>query len=223
MTSNVFDRPRGITRRNALALPLGLGAAALGSSFAYGQQPRRGGVLKVVAYANPSSLDPSTGRSGGDHAFLWPMFDTLVDVEPATLNPIPGLAESWSYSDSTTLVLNLRQGVQFHDGTPFDAAAVKANFDHMLGNPRSTVKGEVITIKSAEVENPFRVILKLKEPDTSLPLAMSDRIGMMSSPKAFGELGAGSDRKPVGAGRRHRDEGHRRCKHWPAVGHVRTG
>ena len=70
----------------------------------------------------------------------------------------------------------------------------------MIGNPRSTVKGEVCTIKSADVEDPVRVVLKLKEPDTSLPLAMSDRIGMMSSPKAFGELGAGYDRKPVGAG-----------------------
>jgi peptide/nickel transport system permease protein/peptide/nickel transport system substrate-binding protein len=123
-----------------------------------------------------------------------------VDVEPSTLNAVPGLAESWSYPDSTTLVLNLRKGVAFHDGTSFDAAAVKANFDHMMGNPRSTVKGEVSTIKSVEVENPSRVVLKLKEPDTSLPLAMSDRIGMMSSPKAFTGLGSGYDRAPVGAG-----------------------
>ena len=200
MTGDTFDERAGLTRRSALTLPLGLGASAFASRLASGQQPRRGGVLRAVNYANPSSLDPSTGRSGADHVFLWPIYDTLVDIEPATLNPVPGLAESWNYPDATTLVLNLRKGVVFHDGTPFDAAAVKANFDNMLGNPRSTVKGDVGTIKSAEVENPFRVILKLKEPDTSLPLAMSDRIGMMSSPKAFRELGAAYDRKPVGAG-----------------------
>jgi ABC-type transport system substrate-binding protein len=70
----------------------------------------------------------------------------------------------------------------------------------MLGDPRSTVKGDVSTIKSVEVEHLLGVVVRLKEPDTSLPLAMSDRIGMMSSPKAFGELGAGYDRKPVGTG-----------------------
>ena len=204
MSSNASGRPHGVTRRDALILPLALGGAAVGASLgvspANGQQPKRGGVLKVVAYTNPSSLDPSTGRSGGDHSFLWPMYDTLVDVEPATLNPVPGLAESWTYPDATTLVLNLRKQVQFHDGTPFDAEAVKANFEHMIGNPRSTVKGEVSTIKSVDVDGPSRVVFKLKEPDTSLPLAMSDRIGMMSSPKAFGEGGAGYDRKPVGTG-----------------------
>ena len=189
-----------LSRREALALPLVLGAGALTSGFARGQEPRRGGVLRVVTYANPSSLDPATGRSGTDHTYLWPMFDTLVDVEPATLSPRPGLAESWEYRDQTTLALNLRKGVVFHDGTPFDADAVKANFDHMLGDQRSTVKGDVSTIKSVEVENTLRVVLRLKEPDTSLPLAMSDRIGMMSSPKALGALGAAYDRKPVGTG-----------------------
>jgi ABC-type transport system substrate-binding protein len=200
MTANSFDRSAGLTRRSALILPLGVSTVALFSRNARSQQPARGGVLRVVAYANPSSLDPSTGRSGADHAFLWPIFDTLVDVEPTTLNPVPGLAESWNYPDPTTLVLNLRTGVAFHDGTPFDAAAVKANFDHMLSNPKSTVKGEVSTIKSVEIENQSRVIFKLKEPDTSLPLAMSDRIGMMSSPKAFDALGVAYDRKPVGTG-----------------------
>lgn len=199
MSDNTRDAS-GLTRRSALALPLGLAFSSLGANFAQGQQPKRGGVLKVVAYVNPSSLDPGTGRSGGDHSVLWPLYDTLVDVDPATLNAVPGLAESWSYPDPTTLVVNLRKGVVFHDGTPLDAAAVKANFDRMLTDPRSTVKADVSTIKSVEAENPSRVILKLKVPDTSLPLAMSDRIGMMASPKAFTELGAAFDRKPVGTG-----------------------
>lgn len=191
---------QGLTRRSALALPVALGAGTLTSRFAGAEEPRRGGVLRVVTYANPSSLDPATGRSGTDHTYLWPIFDTLVDVEPATLNARPGLAESWEYRDPTTLVLNLRKGVVFHDSTPFDADVVKANFDHMLGDSRSTVKGDVSTIKAVEVENPLRAVVRLKEADTSLPLAMSDRIGMMSSPKAFSALGPAYDRKPVGTG-----------------------
>src|SRR3974390_971959 len=103
---------------------------AVGSSLwlprsAWAAGVRRGGVLKVSQYANPSSLDPSTGRSGGDHPMLWPIFDTLVDFDFATLDPKPGLAESWDYRDPTTLVLDIRKGVLFHDGTPCDAAAVK--------------------------------------------------------------------------------------------------
>ena len=97
MSDDTFDASGKLTRRSALALPLalpfGMGISSLGSSLAHAQQPKRGGVLKVVAYANPSSLDPSTGRSGADHSFLWSIFDTLVDIEPSTLNPIPGLAE----------------------------------------------------------------------------------------------------------------------------------
>ena len=162
--------------------------------------PQRGGVLKVSQYANPSSLDPTTGRSGGDHPMLWPIFDTLVDFDFATLDPKPGLAESWEYRDPTTLVLDIRKDVLFHDGTACDAQAVKANFDYMLTNPRSTVKADVVSIKSAEVEGPLRVVLHLKEPDTSLPLVLTDRAGMMSSPTAFKALGADYDRKPVGAG-----------------------
>ncbi len=74
-------------------------------------------MLKVSANANPSSLDPQTGGSGSDHAFLYPIFDTLIDFEPTTLKAIPGLAESWSNPDPKTLLLNIRPGVTFHDGT----------------------------------------------------------------------------------------------------------
>src|SRR5262245_47248742 len=118
----------GMTRRAALAASVGFGASPWLARFARAAGPRRGGILKVSQYANPSSLDPPTGRSGADHPMLWPMFDTLVDFDFATLNPKPGLAESWEYRDPTTLVLDIRKDVLFHDGTICDAAAVKANF-----------------------------------------------------------------------------------------------
>ena len=58
-------------------------AAAGGSAFlaqiARAAEEKPGGILRVAAYSNPSRLDPSTGTNGADHAFLWPMFDTLVD------------------------------------------------------------------------------------------------------------------------------------------------
>ncbi|MFO1159232.1 MAG: ABC transporter substrate-binding protein [Reyranellaceae bacterium] len=184
-------------RRDFLASAAGLALA--GSAAAQGA-PKKGGVLKVSANANPSSLDPQTGGSGSDHAFLYPIFDTLIDFEPTTLQARPGLAESWSNPDPRTLLLNIRSGVTFHDGTLLDAAAVKFNLDRARGDARSNIKGDLVTVEGVEVAGPQQVAIKLKQPDAALLLILSDRAGMMSSPKAMQELGKDYDRKPVGAG-----------------------
>ena len=183
-------------RRDFLAGTVGLAIAG----GAHAQAPKKGGVLKVSANANPSSLDPQTGGSGSDHSFLYPIFDTLIDFEPATLKALPGLAKSWSNPDPKTLLLNIRSGVTFHDGTPLDAAAVKFNLDRARSDPRSNIKGDLVTVEGVEIAGPQQVAIKLKQPDSALLLILSDRAGMMSSPKAMQELGKDYDRKPVGAG-----------------------
>ena len=161
--------------------------------------PKRGGVLKVSANANPSSLDPATGGAGSDHTMLFPMYDTLMEWDFETLKPKPGLAEAWKYPDPQTLVLSLRKGVLFHDDTPFNAEAVKFNLERSKSDPRSNVKADLATVVSVEATGPLEVTLKLSQPDAALPGILSDRAGMMVSPtavKAAGHL----DRKPVGAG-----------------------
>ena len=180
------------------ALPL-LSPVLTGPAGAQGT-PRKGGILKVSAPFNPSSLDPVTGGAGSDHMVLYPIFDTLVDFEPATLAAKPGLATEWSFPDPKTLVMTLRQGVRFHDGEPFDANAVKANLDRARSDPRSAVKGDLASVASVEVVEPFKVALTLSRPDTALPLILADRAGMMSSPKAVEAKGRQYDREPVGTG-----------------------
>jgi peptide/nickel transport system permease protein/peptide/nickel transport system substrate-binding protein len=128
------------------------------------------------------------------------MFDTLVEFEYATLKAKPGLAEAWRYTDPKTLVLDLRRGVVFHDGTPFDAAAAKFNLDRNREDVRSNVKSDLNTVEAVEITGPHQVTLRLKQPDTALPLILSDRAGMMVSPKAAQELGKEHDRRPVGTG-----------------------
>ena len=54
--------------------------------------PVEGGELRVVAPVEPSSLDPITGVSGGDHMSLYPLYDRLLNFEPETLEAVPGLA-----------------------------------------------------------------------------------------------------------------------------------
>jgi len=188
-------------RRGFLGLLGGTAAAhMLGASPAAAQTPKRGGILKVSAPANPSSLDPSTGGSGLDHSFLYLIFDTLIEWEYETLKARPGLAESWSFTDPRTLVLNLRQNVVFHDGTPFNAEAVKFNLDRGRQDQRSNIKADLVTVAAVEVTGSNQVTLKLTQPDTALPLILSDRAGMMASPKAVQELGREHDRKAVGTG-----------------------
>src|SRR5699024_1514366 len=87
----------GAIAASTLAGP-GSALAAMGSTA----------ILRVGANTNPSSLDPATGGSGSDHVFLFPMYDTLVTWDFATLQAQPGLATSWQFTDPKTLVMQLR-------------------------------------------------------------------------------------------------------------------
>lgn len=191
-----------ITRRNVIALMSGVAASASlgGVAFAQGT-PKRGGTLRVSANTNPSSLDPYTGGAGSDHTFLYTMYDTLTEWDFETLKPRPGLAESWKFTDPTTLVLNIREGVTFHDGTKLDAEAVKFNLERAKSDPKSNIKADVATIATVEVTGPMQVTLKLKNADTALPAILSDRAGMMVSPTALKASSTGNlNRTPVGTG-----------------------
>jgi len=156
--------------------------------------------LRVSAPTNPSTLDPATGSAGSDHVYLYTLYDTLVEWEPTTLEPRPGLATSWSWPDPTTLLLQLRPGVVFHDGTPLDAEAVKFNLDRARSSPTSNIKADLASVKEVTVVDPGQIAIALHQPDTALPLILSDRAGMIVSPTAVKERGARHDRDPVGSG-----------------------
>lgn len=187
-------------RRAAMAFLAGAAAATLPMTGLAQGKPRSGGILRVATPTNPSTLDPMTGRSGYDHVQLYTMFDTLMEWDYQSLTAKPGLAKAWRYPDPRTLVLELEEGVTFHDGTPCDAEAVRFNLERARTDQRSNIKSDLATVESVEVSGPHQVTLKLKHPDTSLPLVLSDRAGMMVSPKAAQEAGADFDRRPVGSG-----------------------
>lgn len=195
------NRTRGIlTRRDIMALAGGAALAGLTGLPAFAQEAaKKGGILKVAAPANPSSLDPATGGAGSDHSILWTMYDTLVEWDYATLKPKPGLAK-WSYPDPKTMVLDITKGIKFHDGTDLDAEAVKFNLERNRQDQRSNVKADLTSVEAVEVTGPLQVTLKLKNPDTALPAILSDRAGMMVSPTNIKALGNDTNRKPVGAG-----------------------
>lgn len=189
-----------LTRRDIMALAGGAALAGFAGLPAFAQEAaKKGGILKVAAPANPSSLDPATGGAGSDHSILWTMYDTLVEWDYATLKPKPGLAK-WAYPDPKTMVLDITKGIKFHDGTDLDAEAVKFNLERNRQDQRSNVKADLTSVESVEVTGPLQVTLKLKNPDTALPAILSDRAGMMVSPTNIKALGNDTNRKPVGAG-----------------------
>jgi peptide/nickel transport system substrate-binding protein len=127
------------------------------------------------------------------------MYDSLIGTNPA-LQLIPALATSWETADPTSLVLKLRQGVTFHDGTSFDATAVKFNLDRILQTPSSPRTSEITGVESVQVIDPATVKLSLKNPFSPLLAQLVDRAGMVLSPTAIQKLGDALAQNPQGAG-----------------------
>jgi peptide/nickel transport system substrate-binding protein len=157
-----------------------------------------GSAFRFAYSVGPSRYDPHRASSSFDNASLFPVYDRLVHLTTKA-EPVPGLATGWQYADGgKRLVFELRQGVRFHDGTPFDAAAAKANLDRARTLEGSTVASELKSVERVEVLGPSTISLALTAPDSSLIGALSDRAGMMVSPAAFDDPRL--DLRPVGAG-----------------------
>ncbi|MFT7602193.1 MAG: peptide/nickel transport system substrate-binding protein [Acidimicrobiales bacterium] len=143
-----------------------------------------GGSLTVAHWFPPISLDPHTGSSGADHQVLYSMYDRLVHFKFDSLEFTPGLALSWEFPDPQTLVFNLREGVTFHDGTPFNAEAVAYNVERTQSHPNTKVPADLASVVSVEVIDDLTVQLNLSRPDSGLVGVLADRAGMMVSPTA---------------------------------------
>lgn len=203
MTMNFYGRIPNLSRRTLLAGTAAAGGLALLPAMARAQepQPKSGGTLRVVIPFNPAALDPLTGRNNPDFNTLLMMFDALIGFDPQTLELQPMLATSWKFTDPTTLVLELREGVEFHDGTPFNAEAVVLHLERGKTYEKSNVKSDLAVVDKIEATGPYQVSLKLKHPDASLPSVLTDRAGLIVSPASVKASADGNvDRAPVGTG-----------------------
>jgi peptide/nickel transport system substrate-binding protein len=174
-------------------LGLGPGAAAAADP------PKKGGTLRVGFYIEAATMDPHLSGSKIDRQVYHNIYEPLVTLD-AKLGIKPGLAESWTQPDPKTLVFKLRRGVKFHDGTDFNAEAAKFNFERMKNEPKSVRKGEVANIDTVEVVDSHTIKVNLKKPDAALLATLTDRAGMMVSPKVVQERGNELQRNAKGAG-----------------------
>ena len=170
-----------------------------GGTSSVAATPKAGGTLKIALESELRTLDPLKSSQRVERQVYYNMYDSLVSID-SSLKIKPGLATSWQYSDPTTLQFTLRQGVKFHDGTDFNADAVKFNIDRILNAASSPRKSELASVKSVEVKDASTVIFHLKKADAALLAQLVDRAGMMLSPAAIAKGGADFGIKPLGAG-----------------------
>src|SRR5215469_17491171 len=140
-------------------------------------------VLHVGLREDPDLLDPTLGSSYVGRIVFSGICDKLFDID-ARLNIVPQLATGYEWKDPTHLVIHIRDGVQFQDGEKLNADAVKYKLTRDLTVKGSMRRGEVSSIDSIDVLDPLTVRLNLKAPAAQLLAQLTDRAGIMISPKA---------------------------------------
>ena len=186
---------RQTVRVAALALALSLAAGgAFAPTFAQGTN------LRIGLGDDGDVLDPSLSRFYTTRIVFAAICDKLFDIDDKA-NIVPQLALGHETSaDGKTVTLKLRPGVKFHDGEPFDAKAAKYSLDRHLFMKGSFRKPELSVVESVDVVDPLTVKLNLKAPFSPLLAQLTDRAGMMISPKAGEAAGDKFGLKPVCAG-----------------------
>jgi peptide/nickel transport system substrate-binding protein len=173
-----------------------------------------GGTLVFGTSSDPVVLDGALVSDGESLRVIDQIFETLVSLKPGTTELEPGLAESWEISDDgLTYTFKLREGVTFHDGTDFNAAAVCTNFDRWYNftgsfqNPSASYYWQTVFggfaktdpksgapaesyFSSCNAVDDTTAEIKLTKPSSAILGALSLSSFAIASPKALEEFGA---------------------------------
>ncbi len=157
-------------------------------------------TLRIGLAEDPDVLDPTLARTYVGRIVFSAICDKLFDIDDK-LNIVPQLALSHATSeDGKEVTIKLRPGVKFHDGEAMDAEAVKASLERHMNMQGSFRKPELASVDKVEVADATTVRLLLKNPFSPLIAQLTDRAGMVMSPKAAKEAGDKFGLKPVCAG-----------------------
>jgi peptide/nickel transport system substrate-binding protein len=157
-------------------------------------------TLRIGLAEDPDMLDPTLGRTYVGRIVFSAFCDKLFDIDEK-LNIVPQLALSYATSaDGKAMTIKLRPGVKFQDGEPLDAEAAKFSIERHMTLPTSFRKSELASVDHVEVVDPLTIKLVLKTPYSPLIAQLTDRAGMMVSPKAAKEEGDKFGLHPVCAG-----------------------
>jgi peptide/nickel transport system substrate-binding protein len=161
----------------------------------------KGGQVTVAQSSDATTLDPAHTTATVDSQIYSSIYNTLLALD-ANSNIAPELALSWeAASDNMSWTFKLRQDVKFHDGTDFNADAVKATIerylDPALSSPRA---GEIPYVTGVTVVDPYTAQINLKQPFVTLLYSFAGTTGTIPSPTAVQKSGDDFANKPVGSG-----------------------
>jgi peptide/nickel transport system substrate-binding protein len=163
---------------------------------ALGQQPD---TLRIGVRDDPDLLDPTFSRTYVGTVVMTALCDKLFDFD-AKLNIVPVLAAGYEWTDSRTLTLRLRPDVQFQNGEPFDAAAVKYSLERHLTASGSFRRSEISAMDHVEVVDPLTVRIVMRQAFSPFVAVLTDRAGMMLPPRATEAAGKDFGLHPVCTG-----------------------
>jgi peptide/nickel transport system substrate-binding protein len=187
---------------STLALPLMLEASAGSAGAASKAKGVTSDPKAILQFGQMQgeSYDPIR-QVGVEYIQLYAIFDKLLSYSTnGTIEP--QLAASYSAS-AEKVRLNLRTGVTFQDGTPFNAQAVQYSLNRVLHDPSSSIASNISMLSSVQIVDSHTVDLILSEPSVqALLFQLADRPGMIVSPTAVAKAGSSANfsQKPVGAG-----------------------
>jgi ABC-type transport system substrate-binding protein len=160
-----------------------------------------GGTVIYAAGADPDRLDPANAESNPAEAVNRMMYENLVKFDEK-LRIVPGLATSWEQAkDGLTWTFHLRKGVKFHDGTPFNAEAVRVFIERMIGPEKPSRAGLYVPfVKSVEVVDDYTIKINLKTPFAFFLNNLAHSASGIVSPTALKTYGKDIARRACGTG-----------------------
>jgi len=189
-----------------VVLPLALALLAAGCGGDGGEGQGDGEIPSRVVVAqgvDPTTMDPHAHRETPTGNVVRHLYDPLIErdgEDPTTFNPI--LAESFEQIDETTIEFKLRTGVEFSDGTPFNAETVAYNFDRLTGKLEGqeppVLAFEFESIDRVEVVDETTVRIITKQPDALILGTITE--AMMIPQGSVDEDAEALASEPVGTG-----------------------
>ncbi len=157
-------------------------------------------TLRIGLAEDPDVLDPTLARTYVGRIVFASFCDKLFDIDEK-LNAVPQLALGYETApDGKAVTIKLRPNVKFHDGEKLDADAAKYSLERHMTMAGSFRKPELAAVDRVEVVDPLTIKLELKTPFAPLIAQLTDRAGMMVSPKAARAAGDKFGLGPVCAG-----------------------
>ncbi|SDB47586.1 ABC transporter substrate-binding protein [Belnapia rosea] len=156
-------------------------------------------TLRIGLREDPDILDPTLARTFVGRIVFASLCDKLFDINER-LEIVPQLATGYAWEDPKTLRITLREGVRFHDGEAMDAEAVRYSLNRHLTMQGSFRRSEIGTMEAVEVVDARTIRIRLKAPSSPFLSQLTDRAGMIVSPKAAEAAGRNFGNAPVCAG-----------------------